>query len=415
MALPQWRGKSPLSAYIGATFLTKLLSAFLALCASVVVARSLGPSARGQFATAAALSAIGIQIANLGLHSSNTFFLAKNKALLRTLAANSAVVALGLGLIACGVIGIILYAANPFPGVSVALIALALLGIPLGLGYMLLQNLLLGLSAFTQFNFIEIAVKVSNVALILALFSLGAGDPANYFGANLLSLLLAVILVWRSLDQPAWAIKDYSLQLLRRHLPFAFRFYVASLFAFLLLRIDMLMVQHIAGSAEAGYYSIAVGGADMLYLLPAAAGAVLFPQLSGTTSSSTRRDITVRMLAHLTWVMILAGLLAAWFARGLVTLLFGTAFAPAVPMFRILIAATIVYGMNNILSNHLAAEGLPWPAVAIWLVALLTNLALNLYWIPRQGGHGAAYASLVAYGVAFGLQLIVFVNLKALE
>jgi O-antigen/teichoic acid export membrane protein len=99
----------------------------------------------------------------------------------------------------------------------------------------------------------------------------------------------------------------------------------------------------------------------------------------------------------------------------LVTLLFGTTFAPAVPMFRILIAATIVYGMNNILSNHLAAEGLPWPAVGIWLVALVINLGLNLYWIPGQGGQGAAYASLVAYGVAFGLQMIVFLSLKALK
>jgi O-antigen/teichoic acid export membrane protein len=407
--------KSPLAGYIGATFLTKLLSAFLALCASIIVARSLGPTARGQFATAGALSAIGIQIANLGLHSSNTFFLGKNKTLLRALAANSALVAVGLGFIACGTIAIILYVAKPFPDVSFVLIALALLGIPLGLAYMLLQNLLLGMSAFTRFNIIEIGVKVSNVVLVLALFTLGAGDPTNYFVASLLSLFLAVILVWHSLGQPASALKDYSLQLLRDQLPFAFRFYVASLFAFLLLRIDMLMVQHIAGNAQAGYYSIAVGGADMLYLLPAAAGVVLFPRLSGTTSSSARRSITVKMLVHLTWVMILCGIAASWFARGLVTILFGTPFLPAVPMFRILVGATIVYGMNNILSNHLAAEGLPWSAVAIWLVALLINLALNLHWIPGQGGEGAAYASLVAYCVAFGLQLMVFLSFRSVE
>ena len=34
------------------------------------------------------------------------------------------------------------------------------------------------------------------------------------------------------------------------------------------------------------------------------------------------------------------------------------------------------------------------------------NLGLNLLWIPQFGGVGAAWASLVAYAVVFGLQLL---------
>jgi Na+-driven multidrug efflux pump len=39
-------------------------------------------------------------------------------------------------------------------------------------------------------------------------------------------------------------------------------------------------------------------------------------------------------------------------------------------------------------------------------VAFCVNLGLNLLWIPQFGGVGAAWASLVAYAVVFGLQLL---------
>jgi O-antigen/teichoic acid export membrane protein len=56
------------------------------------------------------------------------------------------------------------------------------------------------------------------------------------------------------------------------------------------------------------------------------------------------------------------------------------------------------------------AEGLPWPAVWVWGLAVLINVGLNLVWIPIYGGMGSAVASLVAYAVVLAMQGLLFVR-----
>ena len=61
------------------TYLTRLLLIVIGFATTVIVSRSLGPSGRGLFAVAAAVAAIGIQFGNLGLHASNTYYVAKHR------------------------------------------------------------------------------------------------------------------------------------------------------------------------------------------------------------------------------------------------------------------------------------------------------------------------------------------------
>ena len=46
------------------------------------------------------------------------------------------------------------------------------------------------------------------------------------------------------------------------------RAYLGSLFAFLVLKSDILLVKYLRGASETGYYAIAVGLADILMMLP---------------------------------------------------------------------------------------------------------------------------------------------------
>lgn len=394
-----------LASGVSATFLAKMLGALLALSVSVIVSRSLGPEGRGAFASAMTLAAVGIQFASLGLHSSNTYYVAQDRSLLASLMANSLLISAVAGVTAALLIALVIQITTLLNGVDGILIGLALVWIPIGLAYMLLQNLLLGTMSVMRFNLIEIFVKSLNLLLAVALFFLGIGNEHSYLAAGLISLVVAALITWKSLAPSSGAVASVSLVLLQRQLPFAFRSYLASLFAFMLLRSDLLMVQHFAGNAEAGQYSIAVSMADMLGLLPASASALLFPKLSGITDRSTRRRTTWKMIFHIAWIMLLMGLVAGVIAGPVVSLLFGNAFLPAVPMFRILVGAIVIYGVNNILANLLAAEGLPWSGVWIWTIALVLNMTLNWFWIPMYGGEGAAYASLIAYAVAFVLQI----------
>src|SRR5438552_7100507 len=78
-------------------YITRLLLIGVGFATTVIVSRTLGPSGRGLFAVAAAVSAIGIQFGNLGLHASNTYYVAKDRELLPVLIGNTLVVSFGIG------------------------------------------------------------------------------------------------------------------------------------------------------------------------------------------------------------------------------------------------------------------------------------------------------------------------------
>jgi O-antigen/teichoic acid export membrane protein len=101
-------------------------------------------------------------------------------------------------------------------------------------------------------------------------------------------------------------------------------------------------------------------------------------KLSANNDSASRRRETWRILVQIGLGMSALGLLAAVSAASVIAALLGPSYLPAASMFHILVAAIIVYGMNNILSNHMAAEGLPWSGDWIWVAALAVNVALNL-------------------------------------
>src|SRR5258706_15430228 len=68
---------------------TRLLVVAVTFATAVVIARELGPTGRGLYAVAVAMGAIVVQFGNLGLHLSNTYHVAKDRALLPALIATT--------------------------------------------------------------------------------------------------------------------------------------------------------------------------------------------------------------------------------------------------------------------------------------------------------------------------------------
>ena len=92
------------------TFATRIVLVGLGLATTVVVARSLGPEGRGLYAVALTIATLGVQLGNLGLHASNTYFVAKDRSLLSGLIGNTLVVTLGLGGLGAAVAGAVFHA-----------------------------------------------------------------------------------------------------------------------------------------------------------------------------------------------------------------------------------------------------------------------------------------------------------------
>lgn len=137
---------------IAVTFFAKVAASVLGMLGSIIVARSLGPEGRGAFAAVVALAGIGTQFANLGLHSSNIYFLSQDRGLLTPIVANSVMVALGCGTLASAALAVVAWWTGMGQSTGLGLIGLALVGVPISLAYMLLSSLLIAMAVIRRYN-----------------------------------------------------------------------------------------------------------------------------------------------------------------------------------------------------------------------------------------------------------------------
>lgn len=380
---------------------TRLVLVAVGLAASVLVARSLGPEGRGLQAAIATITALGVQFGNLGLHASNTYYVAKQRDLLPTLVGNSLLVSFGMATtVLLAVWGLSALWPGIFP-LSGPFLALALAGIPLGLGFLLLENLLIGIQEIRAYNKVELGTRLLYVG------ALGSIAMSRHVSVELVAILglvvSAVSCVWVlfRLRPYVHASMKPALGVLTGHLHYGFRAYVAAFFAYTVIRVDILMCTYLLDAEPTGQYSIAVSMADLVYMLPVIAGTIAFPRLVETADPAERWAKARSITKWVALVMILVAVVAALLARPLVLLLFGRAFLPAVSAFLWLLPGIVLLGVNTILMNYFAAEGMP--PIAIWSPGLASaaNLALNFALLPALGIIGASIASTVAYGLMF--------------
>lgn len=384
---------------VAETFATRIGLILIGLTTSIIIARSLGPEARGIQAAIGAITAVGVQFGNLGLHSSNTYHVAKEPKLLGSLVGNSLLVSLGFGSVLVLLVGVALTLFPQIAAVKGIYLALALAGIPLGLCLLLLQNLLIGTHRVREYNAIELVGKIAGVAALALIVVTGMVSVGTVVLAGLVVSAAACAWTGYILVRGRSLKMKPSLSMLRAQMAYGFKAYVAALFAYTVLKADMLMCAYMLGAEQTGQYSIAVSIADLVYMLPVVAGTIAFPRLAATEDPAERWGKAKSMAKWIAVVMLVFAVVAAILARPAVNLLYGAAYLPSVPAFLWLLPGIVLLGVNTILMNYFAAEGMP--PIAIWSPALASavNLALNFILLPRIGIAGASIASSVAYAL----------------
>jgi len=390
---------------VAETMATRIALVGVGVVTSVLIARSLGPEGRGLQATMATITALGVQFGNLGLHASNTYYVARDRKLLPVLIGNSLLVGFGIGSLLCVAAGVVMLGLPGLSPLPPVLVALALAAVPVGLCYLLLQNLLLGIGEVRRYNVIELATRLGMVGLLAALI-LGHRVSVEMIAvAGLAVSITAGVWALGALRSPAGRKIEASWTALRDQLGYGVKAYLAALFSYTVLRADIIMCKYMLGAGPTGQYSIAVSMADLVYMLPVVAGTIAFPRLASAADPVERWHKTKRIAKWTGYTLVILALVAAAVVRPVVRILYGDPFIPSVPAFQWLLPGIVVLGINTILMNYFAAEGMP--PIAIWSPALasLMNVCLNLWLLPAAGIVGASLASTLAYGLMLSMSI----------
>ncbi|MGB4774135.1 MAG: flippase [Daejeonella sp.] len=251
--------------------------------------------------------------------------------------------------------------------------------------------------------YVQIAANLISAALKLILIFSGAPLVAFIYAllADAGFLAIGYLITYQSQNNSVFNWKfDFSLAgyLLKHSWPLAFSAILVTIY----MKIDQLMVSSYLGSSELGIYSTVVSLSESWYFIPVAIVTSVFPAIMNARRDDPNRY--QKRLQDMYDLMVLLSLSIAiimTFASHFVYHIFyKPEFWPGATVLSVHVWAGVFVFLGSASGQYLIAEGLTKLAMLRTAVGAIVNIALNIIWIPQYGILGAAYATLVAYGVA---------------
>lgn len=401
------------------TFLTNLAINGCLVVTGILTARILQPVGRGELATIVLWSPI---LATLGL-------LGCNWALAREVAANNdreailARTAMVLGLPLAAIFMVLGYFLIPHVLPSdkqhlVSLTRLYLWFIPI---FILNQNFIAldhGLLRWTRFNLIRVSWYIPYLILIVGIWMFHSIQVEFFVLANLVSALF-VTLLQIYLHRHEVMRGNTSLRECHQILRQGFPFFLGTVAGVLALRIDMILAVSLLPMAGVGFYAVAFTFASAHGSLGSALGVTSFAALANESDPKRQGEYLTGMFRQAALLYLGASCGIAFLAPLVIVPLFGLGFEPAIKPAVILVMATSLTALGNILYEGFRGIGNIYPGIGAQILASGV-LALSAWLlVPSFGLMGMAGAAIlgslvflivmvVAVARAFGLQAIHF-------
>lgn len=398
------------------TFLSQIFIVALGLITSIILARALGPTGRGIYALIILIPAVMFRLGSLGIEAANVYFTGSKRYEIKDIVSNSLLSSILLGLILIfsffGISHLDIFQRflnsnriNPF------YLWLVVLTVPFSLLFGFLNNIFLGKEEIVKYNKINIfrnALQLVAIVVFLLILRQGVFGAVVSYVLTIVGVTLFVVLLIRKIAKISLS---YDRRLFKDSAKYGLKAYFGNLAQFLNYRLDMFLVAAFLAPAAVGYYSIAVGMAEGLWMLPGAIATVLFPRISSLKDTEAN-NLTPRIARHTFLITFVLSLILALLAEPLIKILFGFAFLPSLMPLLILLPGIIALGGAKTLTADLAGRGKPQFGAYAAFISLAVNIPLNLYLIPKWGISGAAFASSAAYIVATLTVIIAFIKIS---
>jgi O-antigen/teichoic acid export membrane protein len=402
---PEHRALAP---DVALTFASKVAVLLLTVLSTVVVARALGTTGRGAVAVAFSFTLLLVQFGSFGLQSANPYFAARDPRQLGRIVSNSLWFALIFGgLLVLAGIGVKAFFPALLRGLDWLDVIVVLAGIPAALSSVLLQSILIAEGRLWAYNLVELGSVLAMVIGLIVGFAVFDMDVLGAICVIVAANVFASITYLALLMRHGPAIRAPAPDLARTMMRYGFRIYVATLIAFMLGRVNLILLNTYHGTSAAGLFAVCIGLAEGLHLLPTVVGLNLFPRVA-RGGHFDQSAAVFRTIALLFAVMCL---ITVPLAGPVITLLYGEDFSGATTLYYWLLPGIFAYGMLSILSQHFAGRGFPRQAMLVWFPGLAINLGIVFVFLPG----GPTYVAALAASLAYILILILHVRLFASE
>lgn len=184
-------------------------------------------------------------------------------------------------------------------------------------------------------------------------------------------------------------------------------------------RIDILMIGFFRDQAAVGEYSAASTTARSLLIFVASTMPVVATVAAEAVARGRKEDLANLQRTIARWMFLVMAPLATGlllFPEQAIRVLFGDAYRGAASVMQILVIASLAASLTGPLGVLMDALGKTSLSLANMIVRTILNVVLNLFFIPRWGALGAAWATLISLVMSQGLfwwQLRTIVPIRA--
>ncbi|NIM19918.1 MAG: oligosaccharide flippase family protein [Candidatus Latescibacteria bacterium] len=390
--------------HLGFTYSSRLISAFLRLVASVVIARTLGAERLGTLTIAAVIMGLTMRVLDMGLTTTlirklslhisqddddegNAVF--RRIFLFQVQVSAAAVIA---GYFVAPLLAVRLYGSPDL----VAPLRLAFFGAFIFNLEHLVDAVLRAHEKFKQIAIINVVSHIARTAVITLLaYVIFYLDVERTLIINIAQIFMAFMIA--SLLIP----KRYFIASIRKPYPFREVFaysgwiYVYNLLFMLFDRLDVLMLGYFRAGTEVGLYAVAFQLIKPFEMIPETLNIVFLPKVSKYTKKLQIFRYFKNTL-KITCFVGFFGLIMLIAAKPLILTIYGAEYAPSVKLFQILIGAFILLTILNPFT--LAGHTINKPQLFVMMagVNLVLNFVGNLIFIPMYGAVGAAIVTLLS-------------------
>jgi O-antigen/teichoic acid export membrane protein len=168
------------------------------------------------------------------------------------------------------------------------------------------------------------------------------------------------------------------------------------------------MIKFFLDETAVGLYAVAVKLSEIWYFIPAIICTSLFPAI---INSKNNNELQYKIRLNRLYIFlgvsaVLIALPVTLLAVPIITLLFGTAYLASAPLLQIYVWSGVGLFLMTGINRYLMAENYLKSIFIYSLISVVTNIILNIIFIPQIGLLGAAWATLVSYLIS---PIIVFI------
>ena len=375
----------------------KVIQMVFGLVVSLLTARYLGPSNYGLISYAGAYTAFFTAFCTLGINNVLV------KEFVDHPGEEGMVIGTTLGLRAVSsvlssiaIVGITCFVDAGEP-ITIAVVALASVGTVFHIA-----------ETFNYWFQSRLQSKVTAMATLMAyivssaykIFLLVTGSSVMFFAlaTSVDYLCIGILLLWQYKKNNGGKLV-FSLEYGPKLFDKSKHFILSSMMVAIFGQTDKLMLKHMFGEAETGYYATAVSLCGMwCFILRAIIDSVQPSILEAAKAKNEKlfRQRNIQLYAIVFYFSVFVSLGFTILAEFVIDILYGANYMPAAAPLRIITWYTAFSYLGSARNAWVVSKGCQRYLFSIYGVAALANVILNCLLIPTMGASGAAIASLVA-------------------